>query len=452
MADTIINVRSGFYDAVDGDRTYSADDMNKPYKKVVSDGVFATPQGTPSSELQVVAGNGMSVNVSKGNGICAGKWFENNAIVSFVVPENSALTSRIDSVIMQVDTRNTGRVGNLVYRTGTAASDPEPPAINTISTVQEYRLANITVAAGATSITDSVITDTRGSAECPWISALIIQPDTSTLWRNFYDAFAQALSVYEADQLASQQSMQQAWDDFFGSLTQELSMSMNLATLKSTYTAEQETAIIPINIAGYDDETDILLVFVNGLLLSPSMYTTYGTSGITLAHSIAAGNKVDFLVLKSVVAGNISSAMSLIEDLQTTLTKFMSDSGWIDVELENGATAPFELLKMQARNVGGRVYLRGAISTPPANNTAFATLPVSCRPDLMHTFTSAVVLSGVASPIVVCTISTQGVMTIAARSGEIPSGGYFFVNSCYLSADAPTAVFSNLQNGDYTGY
>jgi hypothetical protein len=182
MADQVFAVNSGFYDAVNSDRTYSADDMNRPYKRVVSNGVFATPKGTKSTDLQVVsANNGMQIIVKKGEGIFADKWFENSAAINITVPANTSTVPRIDSVIVQVDKRTSGRVGNIVYRTGTPSVNPTAPSINTVSNVIEYRLANVRVETGTTAITTAMITDRRGSADCPWVTSLIYQVDTSIL-------------------------------------------------------------------------------------------------------------------------------------------------------------------------------------------------------------------------------------------------------------------------------
>ena len=63
MADQTFGVNCGFWDAINYDRTYSADDMNKPYSRLVADGVFAANDGTPSSDLQVVA-SGASMNIT----------------------------------------------------------------------------------------------------------------------------------------------------------------------------------------------------------------------------------------------------------------------------------------------------------------------------------------------------------------------------------------------------
>ena len=106
MADQTFNVNCGFFDSVNGDRLYSANQMNLPYKRIVANGVFATPQGTPSTDLQVVsASDGMKINVLPGEGLFADKWFNNPATISITVPNNTAIVPRVDSVIVQVDTR-----------------------------------------------------------------------------------------------------------------------------------------------------------------------------------------------------------------------------------------------------------------------------------------------------------------------------------------------------------
>lgn len=122
MADQIFNVYSGFYNSVDNDRLYNAEDMNRPYRRLVSNGVFATPNGTPSTDLQVIGDcKAMKVTVKSGQGIFGDKWFENPSDLSITVPVNTTLLPRIDSVIIQIDNRQSGRVRSVVYRTGIPA-------------------------------------------------------------------------------------------------------------------------------------------------------------------------------------------------------------------------------------------------------------------------------------------------------------------------------------------
>lgn len=307
MADQVFAVNSGFYDAVNSDRTYSADDMNRPYKRVVSNGVFATPQGTKSTDLQVVsAGNGMEIIVKKGDGIFADKWFENPAAINITVPNNTSTVPRIDSVLVQIDKRTSGRLGSIVYRTGTPSSNPSAPSINTVANVTEYRLANVRVNAGTTGITNSMITDRRGSSDCPWVTSLIYQVDTSTL----YDQWAAAYEEY----FEAEKAM---WDDWYSHLTQELDVSMTLIKLTSSTVTESQTTEVPIGIPEYNSNTDLLEVYINGMrAIEGSQYTVNENTNIVLADALDPGQTVNFIVLKSIIMGNPDDIMSVIRALE----------------------------------------------------------------------------------------------------------------------------------------
>ena len=163
MADTKYAVKSGFYDSVNHDRLYSADDMNQPYKSMLSAGIIeggfaVTPQSTPD----------MTVNVAAGHALLGDKWVD-AAAKTLTVPENTALYGRIDAIVLRVDINTDVRAADLIYRTGTPASEPEAPALIGTTGIYEVRLANITVAAGATAIAAAQISDQRGTSGCPYV-------------------------------------------------------------------------------------------------------------------------------------------------------------------------------------------------------------------------------------------------------------------------------------------
>lgn len=310
MADQIFTVRSGFYDALDSDRVYSADDMNRPYKRVISNGVFSTPKGTPSTDLQVVpAGSGMQIIVKAGEGIFGDKWFENPSDINITVPENTTTVPRIDSVIVQIDKRIGGREGNIVYRTGTPSARPSAPAINTVANVIEYRLANVRVNASADTITAGVITDRRGSADCPWVTSLIYQVDTSTL----YDQYKAAYDEYFEKE-------KEQWDNWYAHLTEELNVSMSLVKITNTVVTTEESRDIPIGIQEYDQYSDTLEVYVNGLKLSEDQYAV-GSTGtyISLAAPIKSGQTIEFVVFASVIMTGGYDIMFEISELTRRL-------------------------------------------------------------------------------------------------------------------------------------
>ena len=362
MADQIYNASCGFFNAVNDDRKYTAEQMNLLYDRVIADGVFATPQGTPSNDLQVFAGTGMNVSVTKGAGIFAHKWFRLMSNILFTVPGNTSGNSRIDSVIVQIDTRNSGRCGNVVYRQGEPSATPTAPAINLVVGVTEYRVANIAVASMATAITQADITDLRGSESCLWVTSLLQQVDTSTLWAQYQAAYAEQFEKYHEDYEEYKDLQHQAWEEFLSTLTDELTVSTNVATYTSTYTAMSTVQNIPINIASYNHQVDVLQVFINGLYASSDKYTlNVNHTSIDLTTPIAAGNSVYFVVFKSLIGAGNESAITLMEELDAKFDSYFGDSGWSNISLDGTVEADEDNPPME-RHTGEQVFLRGALS------------------------------------------------------------------------------------------
>jgi len=318
MADQTFIVNCGFFDSINHDRLYASSEMNRPYKRVITNGVFATPKGTPSTDLQVSAtGRNMTITVAPGEGLFGDKWFQNPSVMSITVPANTNIVPRRDSVIAQVDNRQVGRVGNIVYRTGTPSSNPVAPAINTVDNVREYRIATIYVGPGVTSIYPADITDMRGSQECPWVTGLINQVDTTELFREYEDAYAR----YYADSTETfdnwSEEKKEQFEQWLENLTQQLTVATNVIILNNTHISAEAESVIPIGIPSYDKTTDALLVFINGLKVTEDVNYEIDVVGenITLSAEILAGQIVNFFVLKSVIAADIQTTATMIEVL-----------------------------------------------------------------------------------------------------------------------------------------
>lgn len=435
MADQTFAVNSGFFDAVNEDRTYSADQMNRPYKRIISNGVFATPQGTASTDLQVVAGSGMGIICKAGEGLFADKWFESPADIPITVPSNTGLTPRIDSVIVQVDKRVSGRVSSVVYRTGTPAANPAAPAINTVPNVIEYRLANIRVAAGANSINGSMISDKRGSAECPWVTSLIYQVDTSELYAQWQDAYERYYDAATEDFETYTEEQREAWQEFLENCTEDLTVSTNVIKYTSFYVTGSDESNIPIQIANFDPETDILQVYINGLLAAEGLRYSLNANGtsIDLVTSVMTGTAVNFVVFKSVISADVASTTTMLRKLDDKLVSFMTDSGWITLSLQNGATAYDGNSTPVVRCVGNRVYIRGAIKGLTQLGKTICQLPVAYSPERPHTFTTAAVSGSNVSATVTIQITPKGYMKLLATSAVIPADAQLSLETCFLA-------------------
>ena len=420
MADQTFAIESGFYDAVDGDRTYSADDMNRPYKRLVSNGVFATPYGEPSTDFQVEPLSGLYITVDAGQGIFGDKWVENETKLTITVPGNSTVLPRLDSVIIQADLRQSGRVANIVYRTGEPASNPQAPAINETSGVIEYRLANVRVNASATAISGSNITDLRGSEDCPWITALIKQVDTSDLYRQWQAAYQEYYDNTTEELDAYFDEKQQAFNDFLDQLTEELTVATNVAVLRSEYVMAAAGRQIPINLPSYDPTTDVLEVFINGFHASPGNdYWLGDGTYITLTAELPAGQTISFVVFKSLIGSDAASVTSALQTLNDNLSAATGDTGWVELTPLNGASHYNDTNKMAYRKIGKQVFLRGAFKGSLVNGTYIATLPVGFRPAQIHTWTSSQVDGTTYGRAVVMQVLTNGNIRFLTASGAL---------------------------------
>lgn len=313
-------VQCGFFNSVGKDRLYKAEDMTKPYELLVSNGVFATQNGTPSNYLQAYAGtqSGLNVLVKAGRGIFFDKWFVNDADMTLVLDSAETVLDRIDTIVARVDVSETVRAGSIVVKKGTPASSPVAPSMTRSTTVREYRLADVKISAGATAIKQTDITDQRGSADCGWVTSLVQQVDTSTLWIQWTEAF-------------------NAW---FADVKETLSTATLIRSYTATYTTTaQDETVIPINISQFNHNLDILQVYINGLMLiKNSEYTNEDNDNVTLALPVDKGTPVSFVVYKSIDGSEAETVVQQVYDLQTVVnaSKITNDTGGVKLSITSG--------------------------------------------------------------------------------------------------------------------
>lgn len=436
MKEQIFEVNCGFFDSINKDRLYSAEEMNKPLNRVITNGVFATNKGKPGTDLQVVSANdGMNIIVKKGQGMFGDKWFENPAEIAITVPENTSIVPRRDSVIVQIDKTQSGRKGSIVYRAGTASSDPQPPNIGTKDNVIEYRLANIYVAAGTIQIGQDVISDLRGSSECPWVTGLLEQVDTSALfnqWQTAYNDYY-TKSTHDFDEYKSMH--QEAFDEFMRNLTSELSVATSILMLTNNFISSEEIASIPIGIPSYNSETDVLEVFINGIRATEGYHYEIAENGsnIDLKVPLNTGQAVNFLVMKSVISSDIETTTLLIKELNKKIDDFTNDSGWINLLLENDILPFDDENKPCIRNINNKVFVRGIIKNIENTELDISTLPIGKRPNVDHIYTSAALLDNEITSIVVLKITKEGKIKIISKTEEIPANALISLDTSFVS-------------------
>ena len=163
-----MSVNYGFFRSQNGDRTYTALQMNEMFSTLVGDGVFYGYR----DELSVLNSVGMSVIVKPGRAMTGGVWVDVSSTESVSLDAADSTHPRYDAIVVHMD--RSARTASLESVTGTPDPSPTKPQITNTALISEVLLAYVYVPALATSVQQSNITDGRS-----WVMSLLKRPLTS---------------------------------------------------------------------------------------------------------------------------------------------------------------------------------------------------------------------------------------------------------------------------------
>jgi hypothetical protein len=297
-----MSITCGYFNSIDGDRKYNAETMTRYFEGLISDGVY----NTVGDKLAVTSGDGLSVNVATGRAMVSCRWLHNSTALNLELEEPDTRMSRYDAIVLHLDLNDNVRDFTIKVVTGTSALDsPAKPSITNTSLVKELCLAYVYVEGNAKSIKQKNIEDMRGSTLCPWVTGLIQQVDTSTLFSQFESAYSELYNGWanQFDELLK--SKQTEFEKWFSTLEQGLGVNLSLKTYQNIVQTTSTVTELTLGIAQYLTG-DILLVNSNGILLTEALdYTIEGegaTAKVTLSNGLESGNIVTFTVIKGTSA------------------------------------------------------------------------------------------------------------------------------------------------------
>lgn len=192
--------RCGFFDAnligEEYDRVYLASSFAAYFSSFIGNGVFAKK----SDKLQVISMDvpSMQISVLPGQGFINGYWYENEDDLYLPIDVADGVLNRIDSVVLRFGSAE--RAVWLAIKKGTPAITPVSPQVTRNADYYELQLATINIAAGSINITQAKITDTRMDANvCGWVTGVVDQVDTTTLFAQFETYFQEFKDTYELE-------------------------------------------------------------------------------------------------------------------------------------------------------------------------------------------------------------------------------------------------------------
>ena len=276
----------GFFNSLNHDRAYNAAQITEYFDGLVSDGVYESVGGA----MQVQAATGMNVDIQTGRAIIDCRWIRNDAVLTMPITASHVTLARYTAIMVRLD--YSARTISIIAVDGTPATSPAKPEPTQTATVKDLVLAYLYIPAGATAITQANIQDQRGTSLCGWVTGLIKQVDTSQLFAQWQDACE---TFY--------QNMTAGFNAWFDTLTSKLSIDTYIQQYRKDVTLTEDTNVIALDMSNYAyDQSDIIHVYINGLMGVPGTDYTLDTSNAVATvtpTATAAGTSVTIIILRS---------------------------------------------------------------------------------------------------------------------------------------------------------
>lgn len=209
-----MTISSGFFNSVNHDRLYDAEQFGSIFDGVINDGVY----GSVGEAFRVSPNTGIndSVIVGTGRAWFMHIWVLNDARFSITLNPPNLIGSRIDAVVIDVDRRDSVRKSSIEIVEGVVSSStPSKPSLINEELHKQYPIAYITVPPGNSGlISGSNIEYAVGGEDCPWVTGPleVINSD------NFFDQMNEKLEIFKETSEAEFNEWFQGIKDFIDDL------------------------------------------------------------------------------------------------------------------------------------------------------------------------------------------------------------------------------------------
>lgn len=174
----------GFYNSVNHDRKYAAEQMSRIFDGIITDGVYASI----GEAFAVTVNSGMQLSIGSGRAWFNHTWSYNDTIALVTLPASHAVFNRIDAVVIEINLQN--RENQLTVVKGLESSSPTRPTLaHGEGNIWQYPLAYVNVGQSVSEIEPSAITPVVGSSECPFVTGVLQGVSIDSLIATWKDEF-----------------------------------------------------------------------------------------------------------------------------------------------------------------------------------------------------------------------------------------------------------------------
>lgn len=205
-----MSLSSGFFNAIDHDRLYNADEMSRLFDGLIRDGVFASI-GTC---FVVTQNTGMTVSVGIGRAWFDHTWTLNDAILPVEIGQSEMLVPRIDAIVIEVNHEEAVRQNSIKVIKGTPGTNPAKPTLTKTDLVKQYPLCYVTVGAAVEQIRQADIENTVGTTECPFVTGILEVISIEQLipqWKDILNKFVEDNTKSFNEWMTTEKTSYAAW-------------------------------------------------------------------------------------------------------------------------------------------------------------------------------------------------------------------------------------------------
>lgn len=209
-----MSVTSGFFNSLNHDRRYNAQQMSAIFDGIINDGVFANI----GVAFAITADSGVTINIGVGKAWFNSAWVYNDALLPKTLEGSEVVLDRIDAVVIEVDHNESVRMGDIKIVKGAPSSSPKRPAMANETNKHQHPLAYIYRKAGSTEITQADITNMVGTSECPYITGILqvqnidnIVAQWNAQWNQWYTEKIAETDTNASELLAEMKSEFDIW-------------------------------------------------------------------------------------------------------------------------------------------------------------------------------------------------------------------------------------------------
>lgn len=182
-----MTVSSGFFNSVNHDRLYDAEQLSSIFDGIIIDGVYEN-----YGDAFMVTANpeaNSSVLIGTGRAWFDHTWTVNDSTYAMQLDPPSEMLGRIDAIVIDVDRRNDVRKNGIVYIKGSESTPDQKPSLITEDLHRQYPIAYITRIGGQDSpISQSQIEYVVGT-DTPIVTSVLEAQNLSNLWQQLNDEF-----------------------------------------------------------------------------------------------------------------------------------------------------------------------------------------------------------------------------------------------------------------------